>query len=78
MRTHGSTSFVKMSIRQLQELGLADDDLFLASRVDLQKWVAKKFAETFQAALPKVAEKSTPLSSDSSPIFTLESFGDDD
>lgn len=57
MRTHGSTSFVTMTINQLRALGFADDEEFKASRVDLQKRAAKNFAQTFQVIPPKVEKQ---------------------
>lgn len=57
MRTHGSTSFVTMTINQLRELGFSNDEPFLASRVDLQKRAAKNFAKTFQVIPPKVEKE---------------------
>jgi hypothetical protein len=62
MRTHGSTSFVTMTINQLRALGFSDDEPFLASRVELQKRAAKNFAQTFQIITPKVEkEPETPV-----------------
>ncbi len=58
MRTHGSTSFVTMTINQLRALGFTDDEPFLASRVDLQKRAVKKITETFSYGnhVPSVKE----------------------
>ncbi len=62
MRTIGSTSFVTMTINQLRALGFTDDEPFKASRVDLQKRAAVRFAETFQIIPPKVEkEPETPV-----------------
>jgi len=57
MRTHGSTSFVTMTINQLRALGFTDDEEFKASRVDLQKRAAKNFAQTFQIIPPKIEKE---------------------
>jgi hypothetical protein len=57
MRTHGSTSFVTMTINQLRALGFSDDEPFLASRVELQKRAARNFAQTFQVIPPKVEKE---------------------
>jgi hypothetical protein len=51
-RTHGSTSFVEMTINQLLALGFSEDEPFLASRVSLQKRAAARFAETFSYVPP--------------------------
>ncbi len=62
MRTHGSTSFVNMTINQLRALGFTDDEPFKASRVELEKRAAKNFTQTFQIIPPKVEkEPETPV-----------------
>ena len=62
MRTPGSTSFVNMTINQLRALGFSDDELFKASRVELEKRAAKNFAQTFQVIPPKAEkEPETPV-----------------
>lgn len=51
-----------MTINQLRALGFTDDEPFKASRVDLQKRAAVRFAETFQIIPPKVEkEPETPV-----------------
>ena len=61
-RTHGSTSFVSMTINTLKQLGFSDDEPFLASRVSLQKRAAENFAQAFAIVAPvKEKEVETPV-----------------
>ena len=55
-RTHGSTSYVTMTINILKQLGFTDDEQFLASRVDLEKRAAKNFSKAFSLVPPEKEE----------------------
>lgn len=61
-RTHGSTSFVPVTINIMKQLGFTDDEQFFASRVELEKRAAANFSKAF-AFVPPVKEKEpeTPV-----------------
>ena len=55
-RTHGSTSFVTVTIDDLLNLGFTNNEPLLVSRIHLQKKAAENITKSFFVA-PPVKEK---------------------
>lgn len=59
-RTHGSTSFVTVTIDDLLNLGFANNEPLLVSRINLQQKAAQNITKSFFVA-PPVREKEQEI-----------------